>query len=136
MSKNTKKYMSKTKHLFLRKLYFGFFQAFEDSNWVFKGLEDWEKPKEVIQKVRPSCRGGGGGGEGESLKSELKRTRGGGGSSLSVLSLCEKNCQIFKQQADFLFISCLIVPKCFLFSFLFSFKFLLWTCKYLYCHCI
>ena len=34
--------------------------------------------------------GGWGGGDGESLKSEPQRT-GGGGSSLSLRSLCEKN---------------------------------------------
>ena len=47
-------------------------------------------PIGVIQKVRSSLRG-----EGGSLKSERKRT-GGGGSSLSVRSLCEKNCLIFQ----------------------------------------
>ena len=40
--------------------------------------------KGVIQKVRLFC-------EGKFLKSELKRTGGGGGSSLFVRSLCEKN---------------------------------------------
>ena len=47
-----------------------------------------------------------------SLKSELKQT-GGGGSSLSVRSLCEKNYVIFTQQAKFSQISCLAVAKCF-----------------------
>ena len=42
----------------------------------------------VIQKVRSSCRLG-------SLKSELKQT-GGGGSSLSVRTLCEKKLPDFQ----------------------------------------
>ena len=37
----------------------------------------------------------------------------GGGSSLSVRSFCEKNCLIFKQEAEFSLISCLVVAKCF-----------------------
>ena len=49
MYKDVKKYMSKTKHLFLDELYFGFFQTFEDSNWVFEGLQDWKKPKYNLQ---------------------------------------------------------------------------------------
>ena len=62
--------------------------------------------------------------QGGSLKRELKRTeergegrKGGGGggvSSLSVCSLCEKNCLIFKHQAEFFLITCLAVAKCFL----------------------
>ena len=46
---------------------------------------------------------------------ELKRT-GGGGSSLSVRSLCEKNCPIFKQQAESFLISCLAVANFFSFN--------------------
>ena len=57
---------------------------------------------------------GGGEGGGWELKSKLKRT-GGGVSSLSVHSLCEKNCLIFKEQAEFFLIGCLAVAKCFLF---------------------
>ena len=81
--------------------------------------------KKYVRRAGEVVVGGGGRGGGGILKKRTKTNTGRGGSSLSVLSLCEKNCQIFKQQADFLFISCLIVPKCFLFSFLFSFKFLL-----------
>ena len=55
------------------------------------------------------CRAGGG-----ALKSELKRTVGGG-SSLSVRSLCDKNCQVFKRQTKFFLINCLAVANCFLF---------------------
>ena len=59
-------------------------------------------------------------GGGASLKSELKQTRGkgmgaGGGSNLSLRSLCEKNWLLFEQQAEFFLIGCLAVPKCVLF---------------------
>ena len=46
----------------------------------------------IIQKVRSSCRGGRG-----VLKKRTKTNRGKGGSSLSVSSLCENICLIFKQ---------------------------------------
>ena len=52
---------------------------------------------------------------GGSLKSELKRTRGGRGQAYLYVRSCEKNCLIFKQQAEFFLISCLAVAKCFLF---------------------
>ena len=79
------------------------------------------------------------------------KTNRGRGSSLSVRSLCEKNCLILKQQAEFFLISCLAVAKCFCFGpspaykgvlllkrrrHFFSFNVFLWTCKYSYCHCI
>ena len=84
------------------------------------------------------------------LKKRTKTNRGRG-SSLSVRSLCEKNCLILKQQAEFFLISCLAVAKCFCFGpspaykgvlllkrrrHFFSFNVFLWTCKYSYCHCI
>ena len=53
----------------------------------------------------------GGWGSG-SLKNERKQTAGGG-SSLSVRSLCEKNCLIFQCQTEFFLISCLAVAESF-----------------------
>ena len=47
---------------------------------------------------------------GGSLKSEWKQTGGGEGSSLSLCLLCKKTARFFKQQIEFLLISCLTVP--------------------------
>ena len=54
-----------------------------------------------------------------------------GGGRLSVRLLCEKNCLIFKQQAEFFLISCLVVAKCFLFGAYPAYKgvFLLKRCR-------
>ena len=60
------------------------------------------------------CRAGGRG----VLKKRTKTDKGegdGGGSNLSVRSLCEKNWLLFEQQAEFFLIGCLAVPKCVLF---------------------
>ena len=60
---------------------------------------------------------GWGGGEGGVLKKWTKTNRGGmgGGQAYLYVRSCEKNCLIFKQQAEFFLISCLAVAKCFLF---------------------
>ena len=69
--------------------------------------------KKYVGRAGRGGRRGGRGGGGGVLKKRTKTNRGGG-SSLSVRSLCEKNCLIFKQQAEFFLISCLAVAKCFL----------------------
>ena len=52
-----------------------------------------------------------GGGGGWVLKKQAKMMNRGRGSSLSVQSLCEKNCLIFKQQTEFFLISCVAVAS-------------------------
>ena len=50
------------------------------------------------------------GGEGKSLKKKWKQTGGGGG----LLSLWKNFFWFFKQQIEFVLISCLVVPKSFI----------------------
>ena len=71
-----------------------------------------KKSKLFKGSFKKYVRGAGGG---LVVKKRTKTNRGKRGLSLSVRSLCEKNCLIFKQQAEFFLLSCLAVAKCFLF---------------------
>ena len=49
------------------------------------------------------------------LKKRTKTNRVRGGQVYLYVRSCEKNCLVFKHQAEFFLISCLAVAKCFLF---------------------